>query len=265
MSSASGGSAKPRPHAAMPVVETVLAFVNTRADGGGRQELFGDGHSFEAWLAEHDDFGGGRTVATDADAAAARELRDALVTLLLAHSGDEESLGEPLQHAEQHLRRAGALYPLATVVTAGGVELASPQAGVPRVFGTVLAAVTTFAQTGDWGRIKACRNPRAISASSTARAMGQASTAVPAAAPRCPCATTGSGSAGRVSPHPRREAVAPRVAPSKPRPWFPARAGEEQGPTASPCADQRDASSRPPLSGLIPSPRWGRCPAEAAN
>ncbi|MCM9077112.1 CGNR zinc finger domain-containing protein [Streptomyces spororaveus] len=159
MSSASGGSAKPRPHAAMPVVETVLAFVNTRADGGGRQELFGDGHSFEAWLTEHDEFGGGHTVATDADAAAARELRDALVTLLLAHSGDEESLGEPLQHAEQHLRRAGALYPLATVVTAGGVELASPQAGVPRVFGTVLAAVTTFAQTGDWGRIKACRNP----------------------------------------------------------------------------------------------------------
>ncbi|MFF8262700.1 CGNR zinc finger domain-containing protein [Streptomyces virginiae] len=142
----------------MPVVETVLAFVNTRADGGGRRELFGDGQSFAAWLAEHDELGG-HTVATDADAAAARELRDALVTLLLAHSGDEESLGEPLQQAEQHLRRAGALYPLATMVTAGGVELASPQAGVPRVFGTVLAAVTTFAQTGDWGRVKACRNP----------------------------------------------------------------------------------------------------------
>ncbi|MCG6494185.1 CGNR zinc finger domain-containing protein [Kitasatospora sp. A2-31] len=140
------------------MVETVLAFVNTRADGGGRQELFGDGHAFAAWLAERDEFGG-ETVATDADAAAARELRDALVTLLLAHSGDEESQGEPLRHAEQHLRRAGALYPLATVVTAGGVELASPQTGVPRVFGTVLAAVTTFAQTGDWGRIKACRNP----------------------------------------------------------------------------------------------------------
>ncbi|WP_426402845.1 CGNR zinc finger domain-containing protein [Streptomyces sp. R-07] len=158
MSSAAAGSAKPSPRTAMPMAETVLAFVNTRADGGGRRELFEDGHSFAAWLAEHDEFGG-ETVATDADAAAARELRDALVTLLLAHSGDEESLGEPLRHAEQHLRRAGALYPLATVVTAGGVELASPQAGVPRVFGTVLAAVTTFAQTGDWGRIKACRNP----------------------------------------------------------------------------------------------------------
>ncbi|MEU3724925.1 ABATE domain-containing protein [Streptomyces sp. NPDC031705] len=158
MSSAAAGSSKPSPRTVMPVVETVLAFVNTRADGSGRRELFEDGHSFAAWLAEHDEFGG-EAVATDADAAAARELRDALVTLLLAHSGDEESLGEPLRRAEQHLRRAGALYPLATVVTADGVELASPQAGVPRVFGTVLAAVTTFAQSGDWGRVKACRNP----------------------------------------------------------------------------------------------------------
>ncbi|MFI9331349.1 CGNR zinc finger domain-containing protein [Kitasatospora sp. NPDC052868] len=167
MSSTAAGSAKPSPRTVVPMVETVLAFVNTRADGGGRQELFGDGRSFAAWLAEHGEFSGvdgvggvgGETVATDADAAAARELRDALVTLLLAHSGDEASLGEPLRHAEQHLRRAGALYPLATVVTAGGVELASPQTGVPSVFGTVLAAVTTFAQTGDWARIKACRNP----------------------------------------------------------------------------------------------------------
>ncbi|MEU8841982.1 CGNR zinc finger domain-containing protein [Streptomyces roseus] len=158
MSSAAAGSAKPDPRAAMPVVETVLAFVNTRANGGGGQELFGDGRSLAAWLAERHEFAG-ETVATDADAAAARELRDALVTVLLAHSGDEESVGEPLQHAEERLRRAGALYPLATVVTARGVELASPQAGVPRVFGTVLAAVTTVAQTGDWGRIKACRNP----------------------------------------------------------------------------------------------------------
>ncbi|MFB9593649.1 CGNR zinc finger domain-containing protein [Streptomyces racemochromogenes] len=158
MSNAPSGSPTPGPRTVTPTVETVLAFVNTRADGSGRQELFEDGDSFAAWLAEHDEFGG-ETLVTDADAAVARELRDALVTLLLAHSGDEESLGEPLLRAERHLRRVGALYPLATVVTAGGAELTSPQAGVPRVIGTVLAAVTTFAQTGDWGRIKACRNP----------------------------------------------------------------------------------------------------------
>ncbi|MER5202475.1 CGNR zinc finger domain-containing protein [Streptomyces sp. NPDC002825] len=158
MSSAAAGSTKLSPQTVPPTVETVLAFVNTRADGSGRRELFEDGDSFAAWLAERDEFGGESAV-TDADAAVARELRDALVTVLLAHSGDEEILGEPLQRAERHLRRVGSLYPLATVVTAGGVELASPQAGVERVFGTVLAAVTTFAQSSDWGRIKACRNP----------------------------------------------------------------------------------------------------------
>ncbi|MFI8101085.1 CGNR zinc finger domain-containing protein [Streptomyces sp. NPDC086023] len=162
MVSAAAGSPKHSPRAVTAAVETVLAFVNTRADGSGRLESFGDGGSFTAWLAESGAFGGGlagELVATDADAAAARELRDALVTVLLAHSGDEEGLGEPLRRAERHLRRAGSLYPLATVVTADGVELASPQAGVEGVFGTVLAAVTTFAQSGDWGRVKACRNP----------------------------------------------------------------------------------------------------------
>ncbi|PKV82856.1 CGNR zinc finger domain-containing protein [Streptomyces sp. TLI_146] len=158
MSTSAARSPKPSPRTLTPTPETVLSFVNTRADGSGRQEVFGDGDSFAAWLAEHAELGG-ETVATDADAAVARELRDALVTLLLAHSGDEESLGEPLLRAERHLRRAGSLYPLATAITADGAELASPQAGVPRVFGTVLAAVTMLAQSSDWGRIKACRNP----------------------------------------------------------------------------------------------------------
>ncbi|MFJ7157296.1 CGNR zinc finger domain-containing protein [Streptomyces sp. NPDC101118] len=162
MTSAAAGSPEHSPRTVTASVEALLAFVNTREDGSGRRESFGGGESFTAWLAESGAFGGGlpgELVATDADAAAARELRDALVTVLLAHSGDEEALGEPLQRAERHLRRAGSLYPLATVVTADGVELASPQAGVERVFGTVLAAVTTFAQSGDWGRVKACRNP----------------------------------------------------------------------------------------------------------
>ncbi|MFG2974452.1 CGNR zinc finger domain-containing protein [Streptomyces sp. NPDC048331] len=158
MTTAASGTPRPSSPAVPPTARTVLAFVNTRADGSGRHELFGDGDSFAAWLAERDEFGG-ETVVTDADAAVARELRDALVTVLLAHSGDEEGLGGPLLGAERHLRRVGSLYPLATVVTADGAQLTSPQTGVPRVFGTVLAAVTTLAQSSDWGRIKACRNP----------------------------------------------------------------------------------------------------------
>jgi predicted RNA-binding Zn ribbon-like protein len=141
-----------------PLVDSVLAFVNTRADGGGRPELFGDAAAFGTWLEEHDQFGG-PTAVTDADAAAARELREALVTIMLAHSGDEESVGKPLRAAEAYLRRIGSLYPLATVVTEQGARLTSPQSGGAHVFGTLLAAVAEFALSGGWGRIKACRNP----------------------------------------------------------------------------------------------------------
>src|SRR5262249_13819552 len=55
--------------------------------------------------------------------------------------------------------RAGVLYPLATVIGAGGARLISTQVGVAHVFGTVLAAVTEYAQSGEWKRVKACRNP----------------------------------------------------------------------------------------------------------
>jgi predicted RNA-binding Zn ribbon-like protein len=146
------------PRTVTPSVETVLAFVNTRTDGGGRRELLGDAEAFGSWLADHGQFGDPTTV-TGADAAAARELRDSLVTIMLAHSGDEESVGEPVRAAEAHLGRIGTLYPLATEITERGARLTSPQSGAAHVIGTVLAAVSEFALSGDWGRIKACRNP----------------------------------------------------------------------------------------------------------
>ena len=139
--------------------EAVLEFVNTRPAAAGRRELFADAEGLAAWLADHERFGGADAVVTEADAAVARELRDALVVVLLAHSGEEGVAGEPLRAAEDHLRRAGVLYPLASVIGAAGVRLTSPQSGVARVFGTVLAAVTEFAQRGEWKRVKACRNP----------------------------------------------------------------------------------------------------------
>lgn len=151
------------PRAITPSAEAVLDFVNTRADAAGATELFVDARGFAAWLADHSHFGGssdgGDAVVTDADAAVARELRDALVVVLRTHSGDEEATGEPLRIAEDHLRRAGVLYPLATEIAATGARLTSPQSGVAHVFGTVLAAVTEFAQSGEWKRVKACRNP----------------------------------------------------------------------------------------------------------
>lgn len=156
--SATTGPPSRSPRAFTPAAEAVLDFVNTRADAAGGVERLGGAQGFVAWLADHEQFGGD-TVATDADAAVARELRDALVTVMLDHSGDEGVVGEPLRVAEDHLRRAGALYPLAAIITGSGARLVSPQAGAAHVFGTVLAAVTEFAQCGEWKRVKACRNP----------------------------------------------------------------------------------------------------------
>ncbi|MGW4340580.1 CGNR zinc finger domain-containing protein [Rhodococcus koreensis] len=147
-----------RPRTPTRSVERVLAFVNTRAGGGGRQELFADATTFRSWLRDHAELGED-IVVTDADAAAARELRDALVTLLLVHSGDPQSADEQLSSAERQLCRAGALYPLSPVITGHDVKLSSPQIGVQHVFGSVMAAVTEFALSGEWSRIKACRNP----------------------------------------------------------------------------------------------------------
>jgi predicted RNA-binding Zn ribbon-like protein len=141
-----------------PAAELVLAFVNTRADGAGRKELFGGAEALAAWLAEHHRAVASATV-TDADAATARELRDALVAVMLAHSGDVDPAGEDVRAAEAHLSRAGMLYPLVPLITEQGVRLVSPQDGVAHAFGSVLAAVTEFAQSGEWGRLKACRNP----------------------------------------------------------------------------------------------------------
>lgn len=139
-------------------VETVLRFVNTRADGAGRPERFGDSEGFADWASER------RLLATDAliseaDAASARELRDAIVVLLLAHADDADVTAAQVAAAERFLRGASARYPLLTIVTTAGVELIAEDDGPVGVLASVLAAVTALAQRGDWGSIKACCNP----------------------------------------------------------------------------------------------------------
>jgi predicted RNA-binding Zn ribbon-like protein len=138
--------------------ETLLNFVNTRADAGGRVEQFGTGAALAEWAAEHDLLDGD-TVVTDADAAAARELRDALVSVMLAHSGTPEADEDTVAQAERYLGQAGSRYPLTTVVTAGGVRVGSESRGVPGVLGGVLAAITDLGLSGAWDRVKACANP----------------------------------------------------------------------------------------------------------
>ncbi|GAA5199828.1 hypothetical protein GCM10023322_76320 [Rugosimonospora acidiphila] len=137
--------------------DLVIGFVNTRANTAGYRERLGDADGLRAWM----DRGGlndPTAHVTDADSATARELRDALLSLLLVHSGDLDPDAERLRDAERHLGDLAERYPLVSVVGAGGVALRPAQGGVPGVFGSLLAALTELAQTGAWQRIKACRD-----------------------------------------------------------------------------------------------------------
>ncbi|WP_229818379.1 CGNR zinc finger domain-containing protein [Streptomyces chromofuscus] len=141
-----------------PTADMVLDFVNTHPAGPHQlPERFGSANDLHAWLLERA-MGSETTHVTEADAAGARELRRALITVLLAHSADKEITPEALAEAEEYLRHAATRYPLITVVTASGASLAPAQSDVPGLFGTVLANATELAQAGVWDRVRACRH-----------------------------------------------------------------------------------------------------------
>jgi predicted RNA-binding Zn ribbon-like protein len=136
----------------MDTTELVLGFVNSH-DGADvypdRVDRLVDGERFRDWLGEH----AYPADASDADAAAARELREALIDVVRTHSGEvpAERLGE----AEEQLRRFALRHPLTPVITTSGVTLKPAQ---PGVFGEVLAGVAELSLSGQWARLKACRS-----------------------------------------------------------------------------------------------------------
>ncbi|GAA5053235.1 putative RNA-binding Zn ribbon-like protein [Thermocatellispora tengchongensis] len=135
-----------------PAAELVLGFVNTRALRGGRERL-DDAASFREWLTEAGLAGAGAQVTPD-DLASARELREALIGVLLSHAG------EPVREADEAcLRRFGRLHPVLPLVGAGGAALEPAEDGVAGAFGRILGAAAELALLGTWSRVKACRNP----------------------------------------------------------------------------------------------------------
>jgi len=132
-------------------MDLVLGFVNSH-DGSAvdpsRVDRFMDGAHYREWLAGR----GLPAEASDADAAAARELREALIDVVRTHNADVEP--DRLAEAEERLRRMALRHPLTTVITASGVELRPAQ---PGVFGEVLAAVVELSLSGKWARLKTCR------------------------------------------------------------------------------------------------------------
>ncbi|ODU05658.1 MAG: hypothetical protein ABS81_07020 [Pseudonocardia sp. SCN 72-86] len=139
-------------------IELVLSFVNTRADAGRRTELFEAADGFALWagrLGLLDE----SAMVTDADASFAREMRGALVTMLLAHADDPTISSQTLRSAENFLRQIADRYPLVSTLSADGAELRAASGGVTGTLGTILAAATEAALTDEWRRLKACGNP----------------------------------------------------------------------------------------------------------
>jgi predicted RNA-binding Zn ribbon-like protein len=136
----------------MDATDLVLGFVNSR-DGTAVEpsdvDHFVDGVHFRDWLASRSSR---PADASDADAATARELREALIEVLRPHSG--EVAAERLAEAEEQLRRIALRHPLTPVVTAAGVTLTPAQ---PGLFGEVLAGVAELSLSGQWARLKVCR------------------------------------------------------------------------------------------------------------
>jgi predicted RNA-binding Zn ribbon-like protein len=144
-----GSTPLQRPHA----VDLVLSLVNTHA--GGREDLLADADGLRGWL---EAVGHPDPAASDADAAAGRELRDALQVLLRSHAADPDLERDDVARAEARLQRLTSLIQLRPVVSAGGTRLEPACDGVWGAYGAVLAAVAELDRGGAWLRLKACRN-----------------------------------------------------------------------------------------------------------
>ncbi len=80
--------------------------------------------------------------------------RDALVTVMVSHADTAATGDDELIVAEQTLQRIRCR----PTSLAKGAGLSSAQPGLAGALGSVLAAVVELAQSGQWDRIKACRN-----------------------------------------------------------------------------------------------------------
>jgi predicted RNA-binding Zn ribbon-like protein len=136
--------------------EMLLRFVNTRSIVGSPERLL-NAETARCWLTEAGLIGQD-TLVLDADAAALRELRAALVVLLKAHVG-ADAPGEA-SLAEAELGRAALAHPLAAVIGAHRAALAPAQGGVAGAVAALLGATASVAfDEREWARYKACKNP----------------------------------------------------------------------------------------------------------
>ncbi len=143
-----------RPPAPAPL-RLVQEFVNS-LDVETGQDLLLDRAGLASWLGEHDL---PATELDDADAAAARELREALRALLRANAG-----GERHPQAAARLNDISARAPLRLELAADGAArlvgaTGEGNDGVAPALGGILGAAYAAMADGSWPRLKTCLDP----------------------------------------------------------------------------------------------------------
>ncbi len=131
-------------------LDAVREFVNT-LDLENHEDAIAEPAHLAGWLAEHGLLEGAAP-ATDAQVAAAAELREAIRQMLLTNAGVETDPAAPAT-LDAAARRAG----LAVRFHAGGASTLEPEAaGVDASLGRIVAIVAQSMAEGTWPRLKAC-------------------------------------------------------------------------------------------------------------
>ena len=137
----------------MTDIELIQDYVNTlHKDIHGDEEELSTPAELASWLTARGLVGPGAK-ATAADLRRAKELREAIRTLLLGHN--EIEVDEVAAHAvlDQAARKAR----VELRFEVDGPELAAAAAGVTGGLGSVIIAVHDAVADGSWQRLKACR------------------------------------------------------------------------------------------------------------
>ena len=133
-------------------LEQVRAFVNTfDVDTAGEQ--LASATDLGDWLIAHDLAPGG-TRATRADLRRARELRESIRSVLLAHTAGTPAPPEALRTFDQIAARARLTL---RFDERGGARLEPVAAGVDGALGRLLRIIQDAIADGTWLRMKACR------------------------------------------------------------------------------------------------------------
>src|SRR4029077_3722744 len=133
-------------------LQLVCDFVNSVELEERRDEL-ADGRGLVRWLAAHG-LAGEHSRASDADAADARALREALRELMRANNG----IAADRAPAVVTLDAAGRRAKLAARFDSGAIRPVPAERGVRGALGVVLGAAGEAMSDGSWQRAKACRS-----------------------------------------------------------------------------------------------------------